>query len=93
MDLVLVNYVPKAHQSSLLTAMAPQVRAQFCLCAYDYTCDCVKMLCLAPCLYEYQPVLIIVEWATWQNMHATAMAASYWKEQPLPQEGNSLLSK
>lgn len=42
--------------------------------------DSVKVLCLAPCLYEDQPVLIIVEWATWQNMHATA---GQWTEQQL----------
>lgn len=50
-----------------------------CVCVWLYVWLC-KVLCLAPCLYEDQPVLIIVKWATWQNMHATAIAAGHRTE-------------
>lgn len=57
------------------------------VCACDCPCDCVQVLRLAPCLYEDQPVLNIVEWATWQkNMHAKAIAAGRWTEQQFQQE-------
>lgn len=53
-----------------------------CVRVWLYVWLC-KVLRLAPCLYEDQPVLIIVKWATWQNMHATAIAAGHRTEQEL----------
>lgn len=62
MDPVLVNYAQQASQSSPLTAMAPRVCAQPCLCVCATNCVTVyKVLRLAPCPYEDQPVLIIAK--------------------------------
>lgn len=90
MDPVLVNYA----QQKLIKAHFSQpwhhkcVPNLACVRVWLCMCDCVKVLRLALCPYEDQPVLIIVKWATWwKNMHATATAAGHWTEQQFQQRG------